>query len=252
MAGNWPRFLVACVLVAASATGCGRKADVSKASADVPAENAGVAAKAPRDEKEPSTGSVSTAPGRKGGVQSRPAAKPQGTGPGGTSRPASDAPAAAAPLLAEVTDPVGDREGAAETSEYVDLTAASVERKGRDLLLTVTAAAPIPGTPEGPNDLALYAFDIETDATQWSLTAQITEDGAKAELSDGEARQPVDFEMTGPSIRFVIPWDLLGPGQPDLSWTASSAYLTFHGGVASAKGGDAAPSEPASFPPGRD
>ena len=252
MAGNWPRFLVACVLVAAVATGCGRSADVSRASADIPAGEAGVAAKAPRDEKEPSTGSVAAEPRGKAGAGSRPASKPEGTGPGRTSRRPSADPEAAVPLLAQVTDPVGDRDGAEETSEYVDLTAASVERKGRDLVLTVTAAAPIPGTPEGPNDLALYAFDLETDTTQWSLTAQITKDGAKAELSDGESRQSVDFEMSGSSIRFVVPWDLLGPGRPELSWTASSAYLTFHGGVASAKGGDAAPSDPASFPPGRD
>lgn len=250
MAGEWPRILVALVLLASAAAGCGRSEDVEDASADIPAAtDAGAAGKGFTDATDSAAGSVAPQPPAKS--RTRPSrVKPPRMDSTARSSRGTTGPAAAVSLVTRVDDPADDREGAAETSDYIDLTAASVSQDGRDVVFRLTAAAPIPEAPEGPNDLAIYAFDVETDATQWSLTAQITESGTTAELSGGDAKQSLDIAVRGATIRYFVPWRVLGPGEPTLSWTASSAYLTFQGGVASAKGGDAAPQTPASFPPG--
>jgi hypothetical protein len=150
------------------------------------------------------------------------------------------------PLVVRVTDSSSDREGADQTPDYIEITAATVSAARGRLALEVEVAEPV-ARQVSSDEVAIFAFDVDTTATSWSAIAQLTADGVSGELRSEEAAHEIDVRMRGNSITLAFPWRLIGAQEP-FSWTASTAHLTFEAQAATANGGDAAPAEPTSFP----
>lgn len=152
-------------------------------------------------------------------------------------------------ITAHFTDSDADREGA-EDAPFIEIVMAEARADRGELIMTIRTAEPLPATMPDEDDLAIFAFAIDTRSASYSLSAQVRGDGwSKAKLESDDVRRRVPYTTGIHHVRFRLPWNNLGVGQPMFEWTAVTALVEWVGAAPTHAGRDAVPAKPASFPP---
>lgn len=165
----------------------------------------------------PSTGSAGGAPGDAGTEKTEPVAD-TGSGPKIDTRTSK-------PAVSCFDDGTGDMDGTDSAPSYADLRKGCVREDGSQIVLeATTVAAPPARMPDKDTDLAI-GFQLATSGKKYYVSAEETENGWTAYLTQGKARQNLSApQVSGSSIRITVPASALG-GAQRLDWRVESSWL---------------------------
>lgn len=129
------------------------------------------------------------------------------------------------PAVSCFADGTGDMDGTDSAPSYVDLRKGCVREDGSQIVLeATTVSAPPARMPDKDTDLAI-GFQLTTAGKKYYVTAEETEDGWSAYLTQGKARQNLSApQVGGSSIRIAVPASALG-GAQRLDWRVESSWL---------------------------